>query len=361
MTRLPPEEVLVSRLASVFATRRRDVLLGIGDDAAVVDPGEGPLVVTTDCLVEDEDFRADADPRRLGRKAISVNASDLAAMGAAPLYALLSLAVPREADPAWLEAFAQGARSAANDTGMVIVGGDLSAARLVVISVTAVGRASQKGVLTRSGARPRDTIWISGTLGAAAAGLALLESGYRLSDGEVTGPRGRRVAKAKGPELGRLIRHQADPRAAVALGRALADGGLASAAIDVSDGLARDLHRLCRASGVGALVDASQLPIDSALGSVGETVSFDPRAAALYGGEDFGLLFTTPKRKLAAVDRLVSRFALRRIGEIVPGGEVTLVSEGKRALLPDRGFDHFEETPDAPRKRPAPRRRGARA
>src|SRR5207247_1997370 len=120
---------------SVFATRRRDIRLGIGDDAAVVDPGEGQLVLTTDCLVEDEDFRADADPRALGRKAISVNASDLAAMGATPLYALVTLALPREADPAWLEAFAQGVRSAANDYGMAVVGGDLSASSAVVVSV----------------------------------------------------------------------------------------------------------------------------------------------------------------------------------------------------------------------------------
>src|SRR5262249_28130213 len=156
-------------------------------------------------------------------------------------------------------------------------------------------------------------------------------------------PRGRKAAKAGADDVKRLIRHQTDPRAAVELGRTLAEGGLASAAIDVSDGLARDLHRLCRASGVGAVVDASQLPLDSALAAVGKLVPFDARAAALYGGEDFGLLFTTPKRKLAAVDRLASRFALRKIGEVTPGPEVMLVSEGRRALLPDRGFDHFAE------------------
>jgi len=351
MTKLPPEEQIVSRLATIFATRRRDVLLGIGDDAAVVEPGEGALVVTTDCLVEDQDFRSDADPRRLGRKCISVNASDLAALGATPLYALVSLALPREADPEWLEAFAQGVRSAANDTGMAVVGGDLSASRIVFISVVAIGRAPEKGALTRSGAKPRDTLWISGTLGAAAAGLALLENGYRLNEGDVTGPRGRKLAKGKGDELRRLIRHHTDPRPAVELGRTLAAGGLASAAIDVSDGLARDLHRLCRASGVGAVVDAAQLPVDSALGVVSELVPFDGRSAALYGGEDFGLLFTSPPRKLAAVDGLASRFALRRIGEIDESGTVTLVSEGRRALLPDRGFDHFPENAPA-RKRP---------
>jgi thiamine-monophosphate kinase len=252
-----------------------------------------------------------------------------------------------------VEAFAQGVRSAANDTGIAVVGGDLSAARQVMISVAAVGRGCARGALTRSGAKPRDTLWISGTLGAAAAGLALLEAGYRVQEGSVTGPRGRRVASPRADDLGRMIRHQADPRPAVELGRTLADGELASAAIDVSDGLARDLHRLCRASGVGAVVDASQLPLDSGLAAAADAVPFDARAAALYGGEDFGLLFTTPKRKLADVDRLASRFALRRIGEIDGSGEVTLVSEGRRALLPDRGFDHFEKAPTPRKKRRA--------
>lgn len=358
MKGLPPEERLVSRLATVFGTRRRDVLLGIGDDAAVVAPGKGTLVVTTDLLAENEDFRADSDPRRLGRKAISVNASDLAAMGATPLYATVCLAVPAEADPAWLEAFAQGVRSAANDYGLAVIGGDLSASRLVFISVTAIGRGPAKGVLTRSGARARDTIWISGTIGAGAAGLALLEAGYRLGvESDVTGPRGRRVAEPRGADLARMIRHQADPRAMVQLGKTLAEGGLASAAIDVSDGLAKDLHGLCRASGVGARIDGDKLPLDSALVAVSEVVPFDPRTAALYGGEDYGLLFTVPKRSLAAVDRLAARFALRMIGEIVPGGGVTLVSDSTSVLLPDRGFDHFGASEEPAGGAPA---RGAR-
>jgi thiamine-monophosphate kinase len=338
---LPPEDELVARLTSVLGTRRRDVLLGIGDDAAVVKPGEGPLAVTTDVLVEDVDFRSDADPRRLGRKALTVNVSDLAAMGATPLYAVVSLALPREADPAWFEAFAQGVRSAANDYGVAVVGGDLSAASVVFVSVCAIGRASEKGALTRTGARPRDAIYVSGTLGAASAGLALLEAGYRLHDDGVSGPRGRRVAAARAAELARLVRHQVDPRAMVELGRMLADGGLASSAIDVSDGLARDLHRLCRASGAAAVIDASQLPVDSGLALLPELTGFDPRSAALYGGEDFGLLFTVPKRHLAAVDRLSSRFALRRIGEMTAGSTVTLAGDGRSALLPEAGFDHF--------------------
>ena len=333
----------MARAKSVFASRRRDVVVGIGDDAAVV-KGSGDLAVTTDVLVLGQDFRADADPRRLGRKALSVNVSDLAAMGATPLWAVLTLGLPRETPTDWFEGFLQGFRSAANDYGVAVVGGDLSATGTTFASVTALGRASAGGVLRRDGAGAGDALFVSGTLGAAAAGLALLEAGFRLGNGDVskvTAPRGRRLAPPRATEVGRLIRHQTDPRAQVELGKALAEDGLASAAIDVSDGLARDLHHLCRASGVGAVLDAAALPIDSALFDLKGLVTLDPRSAALYGGEDFGLLFSVPKRKLTAVERLSGRFALRRIGTLNDSGQVQLSGDGQSAPLPDAGFDHF--------------------
>jgi thiamine-monophosphate kinase len=127
----------------------------------------------------------------------------------------------------------------------------------------------------------------------------------------------------------------------VELGRVLADGRLASAAIDLSDGLARDLHRLCRASNTGAIVERKLLPKDSALFELPKDVPLAPLTAALFGGEDFGLLFTVPKRRLAAVERLAGRFALRRIGVVTRSREVLLASEGGTSPLPDEGFDHF--------------------
>jgi thiamine-monophosphate kinase len=338
---LPPEDAIVARLAAAFSTRRRDVRVGIGDDAAVV-VSPDRLAVTTDVLLEDHDFRKDADPRRLGRKAMNVNLSDLGAMGARPLWAVLALGLPKKTKPEWLDAFAAGIKEAAAEHGVAVVGGDLSASDKVFVAVTAMGRAPETP-LTRSGAEPGDALFVSGTLGAAAAGLRLLEKGYRLSAERVAlDPKGRRVAAPRALEVARLIRHQIDPRPQLVLGATLAAGSLASAAIDVSDGLARDLYRLCRASDVGATVEADRLPVDSALADLGPLAGLDPLAAGLYGGEDFGLLFTVPKRKLAEVESLSGRFALRRIGTIDDGAGVRLVRDGRRAPLPDAGFDHFD-------------------
>jgi thiamine-monophosphate kinase len=338
---LPPEDAIVARLASVFATRRRDVKVGIGDDAAVV-VAPDRLAVTTDVLLEDHDFRRDADPRRLGRKAMNVNLSDLAAMGARPLWAVLALGLPRRTKTEWLDALAAGVKEAASEHGVAVVGGDLSASEKLFIAVTAMGRAAETS-LTRGGAEPGDALFVSGTLGAAAAGLRLLEKGYRLSAERVAlDPKGRRVPVPRAQEVARLIRHQIDPRPQLELGSTLAAGSFASAAIDVSDGLARDLYRLCRASDVGATVEADQLPVDSALADLGPLAGLDPLAAALYGGEDFGLLFTVPKKKVAAVENLAGRFALRRVGTIDDGAGVRLVRNGRRAPLTDAGFDHFD-------------------
>lgn len=345
MKRLPPEDVLVGRFQALFATRRRDVLVGIGDDAAVLsDPGR--LVATTDSLVEGEDFRKDADPRRLGRKALDVNLSDLAAMGATPLWALLALGLPRRTDPAWLEAFAEGVRQAAQEQGVAVVGGDLSASPNLFVAVTALGRAPEKGLLRRDGARPGDLLYVSGTLGGAAAGLLLTEAGYRLTaEGTVKAPARKRLLRARSTEVARLIRHQIDPRPALELGRVLAAEGAASAAIDLSDGLSRDLHRLCRASGVSASLDLAGLPVDTGLSEVRGLVRFDPLRLALFGGEDYGLLFTVRRRKRALVEALSARFPIRAIGVVDdrhdPGTAWLTAAAGERRL-PDAGWDHFD-------------------
>ena len=349
MSPLPSEEELLTRLKAVFSTRRRDVLLGIGDDAAVVLDG-GRLVVTTDVLVEGEDFLADTDPGRLGRKTLSVSLSDLAAMGATPLYATLTLGLRRESEASWVEQFAQGLKSVAVEHGVAVVGGDLSASPVIFASVTALGRAPDSGAITRSGARAGDEIYVSGTLGASAAGLALLRLGYRLGpDGAGSRVRGKRPVGSKVPEMARLLRHHVDPRPLVELGRALADPSLASAAIDMSDGLARDLHRLCRSSGVGANLEAEALPVDSALHDLESLTRLDPDEAALFGGEDFGLLFTVDPGKAKSLARLTRRFALRRIGTVTDARSgVKIVTGGRADPLPDTGFDHFGKQGSCP-------------
>jgi len=344
VSRLPAEDVLVERFRALFATRRRDVLLGIGDDAAVVVPG-GPLVAATDVLVEDQDFRSDADPKRLGRKTVSVNLSDLAAMGAMPLYALFVLGLPKRTEPAWLDAFAEGVREAAQEHGVAVVGGDLSASPVLFAGITALGRAPERGVLTRDGARAGDALFVSGTLGSAAGGLLLLEAGYRVdAEKRVKAPGRRRLLPPRSTEVARLLRHQIDPRPMLELGRVLAEDRIASAAIDLSDGLSRDLHRLCRASDVSATIEPSLLPVDSGLADVRDLVELDPLRLALFGGEDYGLLFSVPRRKLAAAERLAGRFAIRRIGALDAAhdaGTAWLAEPGGARRLADAGWDHF--------------------
>jgi thiamine-monophosphate kinase len=339
---LPPENDLLRRFERLFATRRRDVRVGVGDDAAVL-AVPASLAVCTDALVEGEDFTSTADPFLVGRKALNVNLSDLAAMGATPLHALLTLGLPRRTPEAWLDGFLDGFRAAAREQSVAVVGGDLSASLERFASVTVLGRVPAAGPLRRGGGRPGDELWVSGTLGAAAAGLALVLRGYRRDrDGRVTAPRGSRVSPTRRDEIARLLRHLLDPRPMVDLGRALAEAGIASAAIDLSDGFARDLHRLCRASGTGASVEREALPVDSGLAMLPGLPS-DPLDLALYGGEDYGLLFAVPPERIPAMRKAAARFAVRRIGRLDATAKVVLSEAGRFRPLPDRGFDHFSK------------------
>lgn len=315
------ERRVISRIRRAFGEKRADVLLGIGDDAALV-RGPERLLLTTDILVEDEDFLlADHPPRLLGRKALNVNLSDIAAMGGRPLHALVAMAMPGDIEEAWLRQFLAGFRSAAREAGVALVGGDLSQAGKVMIAVTVTGEA--KMPVRRDGARPGDAIFVSGTLGDAAGGLRLIEKG---------GSRG--VAKPVRP----LVEAFLDPAPRLKLGALLARRKLASAMIDLSDGLSVDLAHICREGGVGAEIEAARVPISEAL----KRFALDPLDLALNGGEDFELLFTVRPAKRAAVEALASKFRITRIGRITPGRRAYLVAAGgKKKPLRPGGFEHF--------------------
>ena len=315
------ERRVIAKIRRSFDRGRKDVLVGIGDDAALVRT-PGSLLLTTDVLVEDEDFRlADHPPRLLGRKALNVNLSDIAAMGGRPLHALVGLALPGTVEAKWLDDFMAGFRSAAHQADVALIGGDLSGAEKVMISVTVTG--SVKFPVKRSGARPGDSIYVSGTLGDAAGGLRLVEKGG------VSG-----VVKAVRP----LVKAFLDPSPRLELGACLAEGRLASAMIDLSDGLSVDLGHICEESRVGAEVEAPLVPISAAL----DCLARDPLAMALNGGEDYELLFTVRPAKRAAVEALAERFGLTRIGLITPGRRIVLTGPGKnRRPLKARGFEHF--------------------
>jgi thiamine-monophosphate kinase len=315
------ERRVVAMIRRSFRQDRRDILVGIGDDAALV-RANGPLLLTTDVLVEDEDFRLTDHPARLlGRKALNVNLSDVAAMGGRPLHALVGLALPGATDADWLRQFMAGFRSAAREAGVALVGGDLSGAEKVMIAVTVTGRAPFP--VKRSGARPGDAIYVSGTLGDAAGGLRLVEKG---------GSRG--VVRTVRPLLMAFL----DPSPRLELGALLGERRLASAMIDLSDGLSVDLAHICRESRVGAVVEAERVPISAAL----DCLARDPLAMALDGGEDYELLFTVRPARTAAVEALAAKHRLTRIGVVKPGRTLTLVGPGKkRRPLRARGFEHF--------------------
>ena len=315
------ERRVISRIRRAFGEPRKDILIGIGDDAALV-KAPNSLLLTTDILVEDEDFRrAVHPPRLLGRKALNVNLSDIAAMGGRPLHALVGMAAPGNLEESWLRQFMAGFRSAAREARVALVGGDLSKSEKIMISVTVTGEA--RSPVTRSGARAGDWIFVSGTLGDAAQGFRLLEEGGLQGEGRGARP---------------LIRAFLDPVPRLALGTLLARGKLASAMIDISDGLSVDLAHICEESGVAAEVEASLVPISPAL----RRLSKDPLDMALNGGEDFELLFTVRPNKLTTVRKLSSKFKLTMIGRVTSGKKIFLVgSDKKKAPLRLGGFDHF--------------------
>lgn len=317
------ERRLIERIRRAFDDRRPDILLGIGDDAALVRCPER-LLLTTDVLVEDEDFRrADHPPRLLGRKALNVNLSDIAAMGGRPLHALVGLALPGDIDETWLRQFMAGLGSAARAAGVALVGGDLSRSSQIMISVTVTGEA--RSPVTRSGARPGDAIFVSGTLGDAAGGLRLLDKGA------ING-----VAKPVRP----LVKAFLDPEPRLKLGALLARRGLASAMIDISDGLSVDLRHICEESGAGAEVEAARVPISPALARFARA----PLDMALNGGEDFELLFTVRPAKEAAVEALAKTWVISRIGRMTAGRAIRLIdANGRKTPLRAGGYEHFAE------------------
>lgn len=301
------EHDIVELLKANCGASRDDVTVGIGDDAAVVQPAAGEeLVLCTDTLVAGVHFPVATDPAAIGHKALAVNLSDLAAMGAQPKWALLALTLPAT-DDAWLASFAAGFDALAGECGVQLVGGDLTQGPLTV-TVQLCGAVPAGTALTRDGAQPGDNLCVSGMLGDAALALALLNSG------QVVPP---------------ALRARLDrPQPRVALGCALR--GLATAAIDISDGLVIDVGRLAVASGVGATLWLDELPASQEFRDHGGTP-----AQQLAGGDDYELLFTLPP----AVDLVPGCTVIGRIDE---AGPVRVVDAGGREVpVRDGGYEHF--------------------
>lgn len=287
------------------------VVTGIGDDGAVLEPAAGRQQVTVvDTQVEGVHFPHDFNPSDIGYRAVAVNLSDIAAMGAVPRWMTLALSLPG-ADPDWLGAFAEGLHAAAGEFGVALVGGDTTSAPLVVTTVQITGDVLPGKAILRSGARPGDTVYVTGTLGDAAAALDGLERGATVRE-----------------LLGRFAR----PSARVGYGCALA--GVASAAIDVSDGLCADLRKLLDASGVGAEIDVDQVPLSDALRNNFD--SAEARRFALGGGDDYELCFTSSK-----VPPDGGMMRVTAIGTVTGDRSLVLRSDGETVDFDDNGYRHF--------------------
>jgi len=296
----------------------------VGDDCAVLPKdARTDMVVTADLLVEDIDFRLEwTRPQFLGHKALAVSLSDVAAMGASPGWALLTLAVPtRIWKGEWVDKFFTGWFKLAKQFGVELVGGDVSRSgeKLVIDSIVA-GEIKRGTAIARSGASPGDLIFVTGSLGGAAGGLDLLESGHRYSESK------RRQR--------RLIERQLRPVPRIEVGRTLAQQKLATAMIDISDGFSSDLAHICRASKVGARIETIPVNVDLQA-EISPDHAFQK---ALHGGEDFELLFTVNKRSLGKLDKIPATM----IGTITDQANVIeLNSHGRTRKLEPKGFRHF--------------------
>jgi thiamine-monophosphate kinase len=329
------EDQLIRRIARAVpscqgtANNTAGVLMGIGDDAALLAGRPGrEWVLTCDQFIDGVHFRAESyPPDSVGYKSLARATSDLAAMGANPHSFLLALALPSARTGAWLDGFLRGMRRAARELGLRLIGGDTTRSERVSINLTVIGEIRKGLAVTRSGARPGDVICVSGRLGRAALGLALMEARVRSSK-----------------SLAPLLQPHLYPKNRIHLGAWLARHRVASAMMDISDGLSTDLVRMCKSSGVGARLVSEQIPAVNIPATAARALRrrrLDPLEMALHGGEDYELLFTVPRKKLNKLRRAPDFSQIVAIGEIVRGKGIKLEVQGNWRKLQSGGWDPF--------------------
>lgn len=315
------------------------LLQGIGDDAAVYRVGEGRVhVVTTDALVEGVHFDRTFVPMRyLGWKAIATNVSDVVAMNARPRYATVALALPNNVSVEQMEALYTGMAEACERYGLAVVGGDVTAAARMTLSVTVIGEAADDAIVYRRGAQVGDLLCVTGDLGSAAAGLKVLLAG---KDG-FTGGDGEETAQPDLREYAYAVERQLYPQARLnRVDHWVQEGIVPHALIDLSDGLASEVHHLCGASGTGAVIEAGLLPIHVQTFLAAERFDTAPLDFALYGGEDYELLFAIPEADKDKLDE--NTFAV--VGQVVEAdaGVTLRMPDGEVLPLEMRGYNHFK-------------------
>ncbi|BCS55111.1 thiamine-phosphate kinase [Geobacter sp. SVR] len=333
---------LISRIAARVAPSE-GVVTGIGDDAAVTAPAPGmQLLTSTDMLLEGVHFRRDwHDPYRLGRKSLAVSVSDIAAMGGIPRWALLSLALPNDLPLAFVDTFTRGFLSLAEEHGVALIGGDTCASRNgLIVSVTIMGEQAPGLIVRRSGARPGDEIWVSGTLGDAALALELLEGRLTVPRSAGTPSNYPENREENDPLLSRLL----DPVPRTRAGRMLAESGLVSAMIDISDGLLADFGHIAELSAVGGSIFLDALPLSPPFRDAVQHLPDFPYHLALAGGEDYELAFTAlpaDRKKIADLMKTCGIDAAP-VGIVTTQPDITaFTADGTHYHLPTSGFNHF--------------------
>ena len=335
------ERALIERISRRFP--KRVALVGIGDDAAVV-PADGRIVVTSDMLVEGVDFTASTPIAFVARKSLAANVSDIAAMGAAPAFFTLSLGLP-VTWPGDVDRFFEALEIAATEWKIELIGGDLSAAPVVIVAITAIGELpSGQRPLLRSGAHSGERLYLSRPIGGAAAGLQLLQAGWRVADdGSVDPPATLRdqAGYALREFAAAAIRRQVDPSPEVRLGARLGRMPEITSCIDLSDGLSTDLQHLCEASRCGAVIDRGRIPLFQELRQSAAALGIDASSAVLHGGEELALLFTSTLRESDLSTRLGQ--PVYAIGRMREGSGIMLSVDGVETPLEPLGFDHFAD------------------
>ena len=328
---------LINRLTKQMRSYNKSVILGIGDDAAAFRAtSDGKcFLVTCDMLVEGHHFYRDwITPEQLGHKALAVSLSDIAAMGGVPLYCLISAGWPSQMDMEDAEGIYRGVGKLAESFGVFIIGGDTVSAPQLILDVTVIGEMSENPV-TRNGAKPGDLIAVTGTIGASAAGFAILERGLS-SEGNLS------LAERQV-----LLQAHLQPLPRIREARILVEKGPPSAMIDISDGLASEIHHICESSSVGAEIDQLKLPINQETKKTAEIMQKNLLDWVLYGGEDYELLVTLPEHKILAVKEKLHSLgvAFTVIGCVTDKNKGIKLKgdDGLAVSLEKKGYDHFSD------------------
>jgi thiamine-monophosphate kinase len=346
----------IRRLREQTRSRQQSSRLsvGIGDDAAVIRQySDRDFVLTTDLLVEGIDFHPQTTPPQLlGHKALAVSMSDIAAMGARPRWALASVGFAKDVwDTSFKDDFFAGYLGLADRYDVTLAGGDVSASQQIVIDSILVGEVTTGRAVLRSTAQPGDQIFVTGTLGGAAAGLKLIEFGARVRSPSVSESNGSQQAADGRPQensldddsIQALLLRQLAPQPRVGWGVVLGEEHLATSMIDISDGLSSDLHRVCDESKVGAVIDAASLPLDENVMQLCGRRALDPLALALHGGEDFELLFTVAPADVVRLPRFVDGIPVSHIGAVTSQATIRIREKTREWELQPQGFQHFSD------------------